>query len=150
MVLLRLVGPSGNYLTEVLPGVLLLSVGLATTVAPLTATALSSAPAEHAGMASAVNNDVARTASLIAVAVLPVLAGITSATYLHPAELAHGFRTAVLVAGAAAAVGGLIGVTFIRNPPHAARPGATTAMSPCCPLEATPLGQYLDHGVERS
>ncbi len=60
MVLLRLIGPSGDYLTEVLPGVLVLAVGLVITVAPLTATALASAPVEHAGMASAVNNDVAR------------------------------------------------------------------------------------------
>ena len=150
MILLRRVGPAGNYVTEVLPGVLLLAVGLATTVAPLTATALSSAPTEHAGMASAVNNDVARTASLIAVAVLPALAGITGATYLHPTELVHGFRSAVMLAGVAAAAGGLIGVLFIRNPTRAARPGVTTPTNMCCPLEATPMGQYLDHGAERA
>ena len=78
---------NGDYLTQVLPAVLVLGLGLAINVAPLTATALSAAPAEHSGIASAVNNDVARTASLIAVAVLPPLAGITGDVYLHPAAL---------------------------------------------------------------
>jgi hypothetical protein len=59
----------------VLPGVLVLGLGLAATVAPLTATVLA-APSEEAGVASAVNNDVARTAGLLAIAVLPADAGI--------------------------------------------------------------------------
>ena len=66
-----------NYLTGVLPGVLVLGIGLVITVAPLTSTAMSSAPAEHAGIASAVNNDVARVGGLLAVAVLPVVSSIT-------------------------------------------------------------------------
>jgi len=78
---------------------------------------MSAAPAEHSGIASAVNNDVARTASLIAVAVLPALAGITGDAYLHPAALTKGFHTAVLIAAAASAVGGLISAVLIRNPP---------------------------------
>jgi hypothetical protein len=53
-------------------------------VVPLTAAALAAVPARHAGMASAVNNDVARTAALIAVAVLPAAAGLTGTAYLHP------------------------------------------------------------------
>ena len=77
MLLFTRVEGDGDYVTQVLPAVLVLGFGLATNVAPLTATALSAAPAEHAGIASAVNNDVARSASLIAVAVLPALAGLT-------------------------------------------------------------------------
>src|SRR5581483_943038 len=65
-----------SYITGVLPGVLLLGIGLVVTVAPLTATAMSSAPGAHAGLASAVNNDVARAAGLLAVAVLPVITGL--------------------------------------------------------------------------
>ena len=76
-----------DYLTQVLPAVLVFGLGLAINVAPLTATALAAAPAEHAGIASAVNNDVARAGGLIAVAILPVLAGITGDGYLHPEEL---------------------------------------------------------------
>jgi hypothetical protein len=80
----------------VLPAVLVFGLGLAITVAPLTATAMSSAPADHAGIASAVNNDVARFGAL-----LPALAGITGSAYLHPDALAAGFRTAVLPRDAA-------------------------------------------------
>jgi hypothetical protein len=65
------IGHSGTYLTEVLPAVVVFGLGLAINVAPLTSTVLAAVPAEHAGMASAVNNDVARAASLITVAVLP-------------------------------------------------------------------------------
>ncbi|MGH3295458.1 MAG: DHA2 family efflux MFS transporter permease subunit, partial [Trebonia sp.] len=116
MALFARVEGSGDYLTEVLPAVLVLGFGLATNVAPLTATALSAAPAEHSGIASAVNNDVARTASLIAVAVLPALAGITGDAYQHPAELTSGFHTAVLIAAGAAAAGGILAAATIRNP----------------------------------
>ena len=66
-----------------LPGVIVLGIGLATMVAPLTATAMGAVPGEHAGLASAVNNDVARVGGLIAVAVLPAIAGITGSSYLH-------------------------------------------------------------------
>ena len=79
------IGGSGSYLTEVLPAVLVFGLGVSIMVAPLTATAMAAAPADHAGVASAVNNDVARAAGLIAVAVLPALAGITGrATCTRP------------------------------------------------------------------
>jgi len=141
MALFTRVQGGGNYLTEVLPAVLVLGFGLAINVAPLTATAMSAAPAEHSGIASAVNNDVARAASLIAVAVLPALAGITGDAYLHPAELTHGFHTAVLIAAVAAAAGGLLAAATIRNP--ARRPpdqGAKDDLE-ClhCGLDAPPL-----------
>ena len=75
--------PSGpSYVRYVLPAVVVFGLGIAITVAPLTATAMSSAPAEHAGIASAVNNDVARFGGLLAVAILPALAGITGSAYL--------------------------------------------------------------------
>jgi EmrB/QacA subfamily drug resistance transporter len=129
-------GSSGSYLTAVLPAVLVFGLGVAINVAPLTATAMSSAPAEHAGVASAVNNDVARAASLIAVAVLPALAGITGSSYLHPAALAHGFKTAAVMAAVFCAAGGVLAGLTIRNPTRAKpapRPGSY------CALEATPL-----------
>jgi len=107
---------SGDYWSQVLPAVLVFGFGLAINVAPLTATALAAAPAEHSGIASAVNNDVARAASLIAVAVLPVAAGITGDSYLHPAELTQGFHVAMLIAAVVAAAGGLLAAATIRNP----------------------------------
>ena len=129
-------GSSGNYLTAVLPAVLVFGVGVAINVAPLTATAMSSAPAEHAGVASAVNNDVARAASLIAVAVLPALAGITGNSYLHPAALAHGFKTAAVMAAVFCAAGGVLAGLTIRNPTRA-KP--TVRSGSYCALEAPPL-----------
>jgi EmrB/QacA subfamily drug resistance transporter len=124
------------YVTGVLPGVIVLGFGLAATVAPLTATALGSLPDEHAGLASAVNNDVARLGGLIAVAVLPALAGITGDAYLHPAELSAGFRTAVLIAAGCCVAAGALAAVGLREPRRAAPTG-----EPCfhCALDGAPL-----------
>jgi EmrB/QacA subfamily drug resistance transporter len=116
LALLSRVTVDGAYVTGVLPAVLVFGLGLATTVAPLTATALAAVPVEHAGLASAVNNDVARIGALIAVAVLPALSGITGSVYLHPNQLAAGFRTATLIGGAWCVVGGVLAGAGIRNP----------------------------------
>jgi hypothetical protein len=102
-----------------------LGFGLAVTVAPLTAAVLAAAPAEHSGIASAVNNDEARTASLVTVAVLPALAGLTGSSYLDPAVFSSGFQHAVLIAAGACVVGGMLGWLTIRNPrPEAVEPSA--------------------------
>ena len=103
------------YLTGVLPAVVVLGAGLATTVSPLTATAMAAAPAEHVGLASAVNNDVARAAGLIAVGVLPLATGLTGSAYLEPARFAHGFRVAMVSCGVLAAVAGLLAAGTISN-----------------------------------
>jgi EmrB/QacA subfamily drug resistance transporter len=131
--------PDGSsYVAGVLPAVLVIAAGLATTVAPLTSTALNSVSATHSGLASAVNNDVARLGGLIAVAVLPALGGITGLSYLHPEALAQGFRQAVLIAGSWCAVGGLVAAIGIRNPPRRAGPPPTDVLRHCA-LDATPL-----------
>ena len=66
------------------PAVTVFALGLSLLVAPLTATVLAAVDARHAGLASGVNNAVARAAGLIAVAALPVLAGITGNDYQSP------------------------------------------------------------------
>jgi EmrB/QacA subfamily drug resistance transporter len=129
LALLAMATDHGSYWTQVFPAILVFSIGLAITVAPLTSTAMSAAPAEHSGIASAVNNTVARAAGLFAVAVLPLAAGLTGAAALSSAELAGGFRTAVYIAGATCAAGGLLAVLTIRNP---ARP-PSPAPEPECP-----------------
>jgi MFS family permease len=138
LLLFTRLGSPGSYITVVLPAVLVFGLGLAINVAPLTATALAAAPAEHAGIASAVNNDVARAAGLIAVAVLPVAAGITGNSYLHPAMLAHGFRVASVIAAVFSLAGGLLAAATIRNPPRETC-AAATPRGAYCALEAPPL-----------
>ena len=81
-----------------LPAVTVFALGLALLVAPLTATVLAAVDIRHAGVASGVNNAVARAAALIAVAALPVLAGISGNQYMSPAAFDAGFRTALGIA----------------------------------------------------
>jgi len=116
--------------------VLVLGFGLAITVAPLTSTVLAAVPTSHADMASAVNNDVARAASLFAVALLPAAAGITGGAYLHPDRFASGFHTAAFVAAVLCGAGALLAAVALRNPPRA----AATAERPLrsCGLDAPP------------
>jgi EmrB/QacA subfamily drug resistance transporter len=152
-VLLTRIGPGASYLVDILPASLVYGFGLTLTVAPLTATVLAAAPAEHAGVASAVNNDVARTAGLLAVAVLPVAAGISGADALEPDRFAGGFRTAMIIAAALCAAGGLLSWRTIRNPEPEAAPEAEPVPAPAgvpavgdghylsCPLNAPPPGR---------
>lgn len=80
MLLLLRLGASPRYATDMLPGVIVFGLGLALTVAPLTAAVLGSVASEHAGVASGINNAVARVAGLIAIAVVgAVVAGHFSA-----------------------------------------------------------------------
>ena len=73
----------GSYLTAVLPATLLFGLGLAMTVAPLTATVLQAAERRHAGIASGVNNAIARVAALLAIA---VVGAVISAQFGSAAE----------------------------------------------------------------
>ncbi|HEX8303252.1 MAG TPA: DHA2 family efflux MFS transporter permease subunit [Jatrophihabitans sp.] len=109
------VGAGSGYLTAVLPAVLVFALGLTATVAPLTATVLAAAPERQVGVASAVNNAVARTAGLLAVAVLPALAGLTPAALDHPAALSAGFHHAVLITAALCIAGGLLAGATISD-----------------------------------
>jgi EmrB/QacA subfamily drug resistance transporter len=139
MFLLTLATRGSSYITYVLPGVLVLGAGLAVTVAPLTATAMASAPSEHSGIASAVNNAVARSASLIAVAVLPVAAGIAGPRALEASSLAPGFRTALVIAGATSMAGGLLAALLIRNPPPGPGPRLAPLREWHCAVDGAPL-----------
>ena len=116
LVLMTRIGAGASYLTDVLPAVLVFALGLSMNVAPLTSTVLAAAPDHQAGIASAVNNDVARAAALLAVAVLPGLAGITTASYRSPATFSTGFQHGMLIAAALCALGGVLAFATIRKP----------------------------------
>ncbi|MGY1606158.1 MULTISPECIES: MFS transporter [unclassified Geodermatophilus] len=125
LLLLREVGPEASYALDVLPGALLFGAGLTLLVAPLTATVLDSAEDRFAGVASGVNNAVARAAGLLAVAVVPVAAGIGGDDYTDPAAFGAGFRTAMLICAALLVAAALVAVLAIRRPlARAAAPGA--------------------------
>ena len=108
-------GAGSSYVTGVLPGSLLQGLGMALTVAPLTATVLGAAPTHQAGIASGVNNAVARAGGLLAVAALPVAVGLSGSDYTHPAAFTSGFRTAMYVCAALFAIGGVVSWLTIRN-----------------------------------
>jgi EmrB/QacA subfamily drug resistance transporter len=136
LALLARIGPSADYLTEVFPAVVVFGFGLAINVAPLTATVLAAAPAESAGMASAVNNDVARAASLIAVAVLPAAAGLGGSAYLDSGLFSAGFRHAVFISAGLCVLAGVLAALTIRNPSRAGRPAEPHNLH--CGLDAPP------------
>ena len=136
------IGPGASYLSDVLPAVVLFGLGLSATVAPLTATVLASADVRHAGVASGVNNAVARAASLLAVAGLPLAVGLTTAGFRQPVSLEHGFRAAMVVcAGLMVAAAALSAVTIGNAALHPAddqevpEPECRTY----CPVAAPPL-----------
>jgi EmrB/QacA subfamily drug resistance transporter len=116
LALLLRVGEDASYASDVLPAVLVFGLGMAITVAPLTVTVLAAAGAERAGVGSAVNNAVARVAGLLAVAVIPVAAGISGDDYRVPAAFDDGFRTGVVIAAILAAAGGVLALVTIRRP----------------------------------
>lgn len=115
VLLLLRVGPDASYVLDVLPGVVVLGLGLAAMVAPLTATALAAAPPEHAGMASGVNNAVARTAGLVAVALLPALAGLQGRVYEDPPAFDAGFTAVVWMCAGLLVAAGVLAWLTIRD-----------------------------------
>ncbi len=105
------------YLLYVLPGVILFGLGLATLVAPLTATVMAAAPENEVGIASGVNNAVARSASLLAVAVLPPVAGLQGKAYEHAAAMTHGYRLVTLMCIVLLVLGGLVVALLLQARP---------------------------------
>jgi len=97
-----------SYWVGVLPPLVVFALGLALMVAPLTATVLAAAPDERVGIASGVNNAVARAGSLFAVAALPVVVGLSGDQYDQAASFGSAYRSALLVCAGLLAAGGLV------------------------------------------
>lgn len=105
-----------RYVSAVLPPVVLFGLGLAATVAPLTATALAVVGDRHAGVASGVNTAVARGAQLAAIAAVPVLAGISRSATDDPVGFSAGFTDAMRITAGLAAVGAVLALLTVRDP----------------------------------
>jgi Na+/melibiose symporter-like transporter len=98
LLLMARIHPGDSYLAAVLPSLVVFGIGLAALITPITATVLASVDARHSGIASAVNNAASRLGQLIAVAVLPLAAGLSGAGFADPAEMAAGFPVAMTIA----------------------------------------------------
>ena len=133
MLALARIGARPSWAVDVLPGAVLLGIGLVTFVAPLTATVMAAADPDHVNVASGVNNAVARAASLIGLAVVPAVAGLSSAT--GAGEVTDAFRTALVIAAAVAALAGPLMLVGLR-------PGARSPRTPRrlhCAVDGPPL-----------
>lgn len=114
-VLMTRIEPGRSYGAGVLPALLAMAVGLTITVAPLTATALATVADRHAGVASGVNNAVARTGQLLAVAAIPLVAGFAPGAAVDPEALVDGFHTVVAALAAAVAAAALLAWWFVPS-----------------------------------
>jgi hypothetical protein len=137
LLLMSRIGADASYWVDVLPAVIVFGLGLSLLVAPLTATALGAVDDSYAGIASGVNNAVARAAGLLAVAVLPLAAGLGSGNLTDAASLAPVYRGAMLICAALMVAGGVVAFLLIpsRLPAH---PPAHSFCDPCSPpVQAT-------------
>jgi len=115
MLIMSMISAGDTYVGAVLPGVIVYGLGLALVVAPITATVLAAADARHAGVASGVNNAVARTAQLAAVAALPLIVGLSGSDFQDPVALEDGFQAAMIVTALLSVAGGILAFAFISN-----------------------------------
>ena len=106
------IGRGSAYATALLPGIIVLGIGLASTVAPLTTAILAGAEEQHAGVAAGVNTAIARLAGLLAVALLPLVANISGT---DAASLAGGFPRAMWISAGVCIGGGLVAFTTLRR-----------------------------------
>ncbi|MEU9228401.1 MFS transporter [Streptomyces massasporeus] len=145
MLMMLRVGPGASYVADVLPALVVLGLGLVTLVAPLTATVLGSVSVVRAGLASGINNAAARAAGLMAVAALPLLAGMGEEAYREPAAFDTAFGKAMGWCAGALVVGAVIAAAVVRRPPpdckrpECLRHGGVTAP----PLEGEPVRKRL-------
>jgi EmrB/QacA subfamily drug resistance transporter len=142
---LSLLGPGTSYWWGVLPPLCVFGVGLALMVAPLTMTVLAAAPDERAGVASGVNNAVARAGSLLAVAALPVAVGLGGDQYADPVAFDSAYSEAMLICAGLLALGGIVSwITITRGPVVAEDAHTVGGPDAGSMAEPTPPGHQLD------
>lgn len=108
LLLMTRIEPGDGYVSSVLPAVIVFGLGLTLVVAPVTATVLAAADVRHAGIASGINNAVSRVGGLLAVAVLPLIAGLSGNLFYEPSAMTDGFHLAMVTCAGLAAAGGIL------------------------------------------
>jgi EmrB/QacA subfamily drug resistance transporter len=118
ILLLARVGRHVSYVTDLLPALLVFALGLTMTVSPLTATVLADANESDAGIASAVNNAVARVAGLLGVSIVGVVvaAALVGDTFAANQASVRGFHQVIVICAVLVAAGGITGTIGIVNP----------------------------------
>jgi EmrB/QacA subfamily drug resistance transporter len=137
--LLMHVGMHVSYARDLLPSLILFGLGLSITVAPLTATVLADADEKDAGIASAVNNAIARVAGLLGVSLVGVVVAgeLTGDTFAANADSVQAFHTAIAICGTLVAAGGVTGAIGIVNPRrHVEAERCPVGQLTCAPPEA--------------
>jgi fucose permease len=129
LLLFARVEPGSSYWTTAFPGAVVFGLGLATTVAPLTATVLAAADDDDLGIASGVNNAVARLAGLLAVAVLPTVVSLD--TMGSKQSIATAVHDAMRWSALIAAVGGVIAFLTVRTARRTETPAVASVLHPC-------------------
>jgi EmrB/QacA subfamily drug resistance transporter len=144
LLLMTRIDPGDSYVSSVLPAVIVFGLGLTLVVAPVTATVLAAADARHSGIASGINNAVARVAGLLAVAVLPLIAGLTGDKFYDPAAMTDGFHMAMVASAALSALGGVLAWFTISSDVLEAEPEVPTEFS--CGVSGPPLRSGREAG----
>jgi EmrB/QacA subfamily drug resistance transporter len=123
ILLLLRVGMHVSFVRDLLPALLIFGLGLSITIAPLTATVMADADQSDAGIASAINNAVARVAGLVGVSVIGVVVAgnLAGDTFAANAASVRAFHEAIGVCAALVAAGGVAGALGISNPKRPVR-----------------------------
>ena len=135
MLMMSRIGPDASFIRDVLPAVTVFGLGLSGIVAPVTSTALGSVPDTRAGAASGVNNAVARTGGLLAIAAIPSLAGLTGDALSNPVALDAGFDRSMWIAAAILASSGIAALILLKPQSQPAGAADTPTHRHRCPID---------------
>jgi EmrB/QacA subfamily drug resistance transporter len=133
------IGVHASYWTAVFPLAVLFGLGLASLLPPLTASAMNSAPDSLAGLASGVNNAVARVAGLLWIAALPPITGLTGAVYADPIQFRSSFAQISWICAAAFACAAALAATIITGPRRPTQPRRPALIQTPVPHLACPV-----------